>query len=451
MQELNLAYKYPIIYWNTANLIVDSGSLEAGNNESTDYGKIATSIATMKKEGIDIALPLINEAEFSFVPDVKNNRIIYSLKALCGLGDSDAQDVIDKQPYNSFEDFLDRTALKNKAIIALIKAGAFTELDNADTKKTMKKFIYKKLFTRCEKLTFSQFNQLEQMNMVPEELQEIVKIKNFKSYVLDNYFFYKNVINKDKKVPKVGYHDRLFIMDEQAMKFFTEHFSEERIVVGIKGDNYVISEKEFTKEWKKQIQPLADWFQKEDVLELFNQMKFKELWNKYAAGTKAKWEMDALSFYYTEHELAHLDTEYYGLVDFSKLPEEPEPYDYYVRYISGERKEIPKNKIERIAGTVINKNNDKHLVTLLTTDGVVNVKMGKGQYSFYNRRISKDGSVVDDGWFKRGTKLFICGYRRDSQFFAYRYKDTIYQHTVMKITDLYDDGKAEIMTERIKV
>ena len=25
LQEMNLAYKYPIIFWNTANLIVDSG------------------------------------------------------------------------------------------------------------------------------------------------------------------------------------------------------------------------------------------------------------------------------------------------------------------------------------------------------------------------------------------------------------------------------------------
>ena len=27
LQEMNLAYKYPIIFWNTANLIVNSGAM----------------------------------------------------------------------------------------------------------------------------------------------------------------------------------------------------------------------------------------------------------------------------------------------------------------------------------------------------------------------------------------------------------------------------------------
>ena len=27
LQEMNLAFKYPIIFWNTANLIVDSGAM----------------------------------------------------------------------------------------------------------------------------------------------------------------------------------------------------------------------------------------------------------------------------------------------------------------------------------------------------------------------------------------------------------------------------------------
>lgn len=33
LQEMNLCFKYPIIYWNTACLIVDSGSLEDNSIE----------------------------------------------------------------------------------------------------------------------------------------------------------------------------------------------------------------------------------------------------------------------------------------------------------------------------------------------------------------------------------------------------------------------------------
>ena len=54
-QEMNLCYKYPIIYWNTANLIVDSGSLEESDKKKgTNYGKIATAISKMEATGIKV-------------------------------------------------------------------------------------------------------------------------------------------------------------------------------------------------------------------------------------------------------------------------------------------------------------------------------------------------------------------------------------------------------------
>ena len=33
---MNLAYKYPIVYWNTANLIVDSGGIQSNNEDEDD-------------------------------------------------------------------------------------------------------------------------------------------------------------------------------------------------------------------------------------------------------------------------------------------------------------------------------------------------------------------------------------------------------------------------------
>ncbi len=403
----------------------------------------------MKSENIQVELPLINDAEYSFVPDVKHNRIIYALKALCGLGSEDAQIIIEKRPYTSLEDFVERTGLKNKAIVTLIKAGAFKELDNQDTRKTMKKYLFKYKFSPCNKLTFQQYQQIQEMGILPESLDLMNRIVNFKSYVLSDCFFYKLYIDDNKKLPKKGYHDRYYLLDSTSMAFFTKHFTEENIVVGIKGEHYIISEKEFLKEYKKKVEPLVSWFNDEDTLKLYNLKKFEECWKQYASGTVEQWEMDALSFYYTRHELENIDTEYYSLVDFNKLPEEPQPYDYYTRYVDGKKKAFPKNKIDRIAGTVISKNNDKHLIVLLTPTGVVNIKFGKGQYAFYNRRISIDGTVVDDSWFKRGTKLLVCGYRRDSQFFAYKYNDTIYKHTVMQITDVYENGRVEILQERV--
>ena len=83
LQEMNLAYNYPIVFWDTANLIVDSGAMnledefnfeedddedndeeneEEGKikNSSTDYGRIAAAIGKMKTRGLSFSLPDIN-------------------------------------------------------------------------------------------------------------------------------------------------------------------------------------------------------------------------------------------------------------------------------------------------------------------------------------------------------------------------------------------------------
>ncbi|MBQ7276223.1 MAG: DNA polymerase III subunit alpha, partial [Bacilli bacterium] len=104
LQEANLAYHYPIVYWNCANLISDSG----GEDSTVRYGKIAAAIGKMRKEGIKVVLPDINRTRFGFRPDAKNNEIIYGLKAISGIGASIANAIVDNQSYTSFQDFYDK-------------------------------------------------------------------------------------------------------------------------------------------------------------------------------------------------------------------------------------------------------------------------------------------------------------------------------------------------------
>lgn len=456
VQEMNLAYHYPIIYWNTACLIVNAGADDdSEENKSTQYGKIAAAIANMQKRGINISLPLINSAKFGFVPDEANNRIIYALKAMNNIGDDLAHAIVENQPYASFEDFCERMVdtkiVQKSKMVTLIKAGCFTELDNPDRTVTMRKFI-QRIVKPLEKLTMVQLPMLVDQGIVPEDLRILVRVKNFKDYVTHESFFVRNVIDKDKKkIPKKGYHDRIFVLDEVSMEFFNEHFSQNS-VVGIQDEFYLISEKKFLKEWEEKIQPLKEWFP--TALEEYNNKLVEKEYENLASGSIAKWEMDALNYYYTEHELAHLDNEKYGIVDFFNLPEDPEPYEYYVRYIQGEKKYIPKNKIVRLAGTVLDNDNNRHMITLLTTTGVVSVKFSKGQYVYYNRQIkvpvegTDKTKIAEYSWFKRGNKLIVCGYRQDDTFRAYRYKDTIYQHCAMKIEEVREDGSAYIISGR---
>ena len=73
-------------------------------------------------------------------------------------------------------------------------------------------------------------------------------------------------------------------------------------------------------------------------------------------------------------------------------------------------------------------------------------------YSYYEQRISQ-GDVehkvmVDDSWFKRGTKLCIVGYRNNDYFRAKKYKNSIFKHTVLLIEKVSNNADLIIRSER---
>lgn len=466
LQELNLCYKYGTIYWSTANLIVDSGAYNEESNDSTNYGKMATAIATMQYQGTDVTMPLINSAEFGFKVDAANNRIIFSLKGMNGIGTEVVQDILQKRPFTSMEDFAEKMLLphedqpaliKKSKMIQLIKGGCFTELHSKDRQKTMHWYLKNYVFVPCEKLGMQQYNRLKDLGVLPASLELAEKMINFKKYVLSDEHLYEKHINPNRKIPKKGYHEGYYLLDVNSQPFFQNHFSEESIV-GTKGEFFIVGEKKFTKEVDSMIQPIKDWMSSPESLDLYNQALYDELWNEHASGSLASWSMSALSYYDKEHELEHVQEDLYGIVNYFNLPEEPEPYDFYTRYIQGKQKFVPKFKISRIAGTVLNADNNHHMVTLLTKYGVVNVKFNKGHYAFYNKRISAPldensdkKTVLENSWFKRGSLIAIAGIRRGDQFIPMIYKDTIYKHTVNLIQEIYEDGTLLLQSERTKI
>ena len=74
-------------------------------------------------------------------------------------------------------------------------------------------------------------------------------------------------------------------------------------------------------------------------------------------------------------------------------------------------------------------------------------------YAMYKRQLSEvqpDGTkkIVEKGWFTRGTKLIINGFRRDDMFVVKKYSRT-QGHTIYKITSIDKDGNIELENERV--
>ena len=186
------------------------------------------------------------------------------------------------------------------------------------------------------------------------------------------------------------------------------------------------------------------------LIELNNNL-MRETWDKYCLGSISKWEMDSTSCYFHEHELAHVDVNYYGLEDYFNLPTTPEVENT----IRIKNKIIPIFHLSRIAGTVLDRDKNKKMVSLLTPTGVVTVKIYGDVFTHYDRQISEKGAdgkkhVIEKSTFKRGNKIIVTGIRQEDGFLAKKYSRTPF-HLVELITKINDDGTIETRGERTEV
>jgi len=471
LQEMNLARFEPIIFWNTANLIVDSGGAQTieyddegeasiivesapdedpeeeleeweeenevieGEKEdkkkektkSVDYGKVASAIGKFSTYGIKVSPPDINNSSFTFTPVVKDNVILYGLRGITRLSTSIIKDIMAQRPFKSMNDFLERVKVNKIQMSNLIKCGAFDSLMNEPREKIMADYIGM-IADRKERLTLQNMQMLINKGLIPEDMKFYQKLFLFNRYL-------KTCKNGDN-----------YELNEAAVNFIGNNFSADLIDNGIE-----IPQTRWDNVYKKAMEPMRVYLKghKDEVLKKLNDSLYQEMFDKYAAGTISHWEMESVSFYSHEHELAAAAHNY---DDFFTLPEEPE-VEY--TFPGKDGNEVRVFRLHRIIGTVIDKNKLKNTVTLLTPTGVVNVKVYKNQYALYDKQLSQkrdDGikHVIEKSWFSRGTLLMVQGIRRGQDFVPKKRKDSFYP-VISKITNIDEDGVLEFQTQRMEV
>ena len=461
IQTIYLATNFNPIYWNTACLIVNSGALEDNSEEevvdiyapegqdlsegvtfqdlpdrsgkirktaSTDYGKIAKAIGDIRAAGIKMSLVDINKSKFGFAPDVENNQILFGLKGLLNVGDDVVAAIIANRPYHSPKDFLIRVKPSKQAMISLIKGGAFDSM--MDRKLLMGWYIWE----TCDKksrLTLQNMASLMKYNLLPEDKEEYIMARRV--YEFNRY------LKAITKADKYSY-PNLYSLDERAIAFLHEIDCEDLMET----DNLAWFIK--TKTWDKVYQNYMDVFRawiasnKDKILMDLNTAIFKEDWDKYASGNLSSWEMEVLCFYYHDHELKYVNRDKYGFVNFNDLDEEPEVDRMFVK--AG--KPIYIYKLHKICGTCIAKNKTKSTVTLLTPDGVVEVKFRKEYFSLFDKQISErqaDGTkkIKEKSWFNRGNMIVVMGIRNGDNFVSKKYASSG-GHQLYKIDEIHKNG-----------
>jgi DNA polymerase-3 subunit alpha len=463
IQTLVIATQWPVIYWNTACLIVNSQSIEEEETtedfleenpseadcqeeleemdddeeepikkkekkkvKTVNYGKVATAIGKMKSAGIEVSPPDINQSAYTFIPDEKKNLIRYGLRGIIKVGDDIVKQIIENRPYTSIPDFLSKVKINKPQMVNLIKCGAFDSFGQRE--QVMHEYI--NLISDAKKrITLQNMKMLIDFGLIPSEYDFVRRVFNFNKYL---------------KTSKV---DDLFLLDNIAMVFFDKNFSIDKLVEDARAESG-FGIKQIT--WKKIYDEVMDRIRpyvkenNQKLLSSVNSRLTEDVWNKYCLGNISKWEMDSVSCYFHEHELAHVDNTYYGFSNFFDLAEEPE----IERVFEIKGKRVPIFKIHRIYGTVLDRDKMKKLVTLLTPDGVVTVKIFGEVFNIYDRQISEKGvdgkkHVKEKSTFARGNKIVVCGIRDGDSFRAKKYKATPY-HLCELIEEVYPDGKIKM-------
>ena len=269
------------------------------------------------------------------------------------------------------------------------------------------------------------------------------------------YDFQCRVYNYNKYLKKFK-EETYYLMNNIAFSFYEKNFDLDLLVLDDSTESgFKIKQTDWDKIYKKQMDIIRPYIKEhnQELLEAVNSRLVQDMWDKYCKGNISSWEMDAISCYIHRHELAHLRNDAYGFVDYKKLPEEPEvSYEFRSKQTG---KKVPLFKIHRIAGTVLDKDKAKKSVTLLTSTGVVTVKIFGDAFTHYDKQLSERGSdghkhVIEKSWFSRGNKIIVTGIRRGDTFLAKKYKNTPY-HLVELINDINESGYISTTKDRVEV
>ena len=472
LQTGYIATHWNPVYWNTACLIVNSGSLEdASKSEivdiyapeaddlangvtfedlpdrsgkvrktaSTDYSKVAKAIGEIRDSGVEVSLLDINKSGFGFKPDAANNRILYGLKGAANISDDFIKQIIANRPYVSMYDFYARVHPKAQQMVSLIKGGAFDSLE--PRYQAMVEYVWLKC-DKKKRITLQNLPSLIRYGLLPEDTAEHIEARKF-------YEFTRYLKAECKYLPDPS----MYLANDIVIEFLNAHDLSDLLIINTESRCTFIDVKMWDKVYQKQMDVFRDWIasDKEGILNALNDAIFMEEWEKYGKGNLSSWEMEALCFYYHPHELINANTYKYGISNYKDLPEVPVIEKIYQRGNAS----IPIYRLNKICGTCIAKDKAKSTVYLLTTQGVVTVKFTKEYFSMFDRRISTidpttgKKKFLENSWFNRGSMIMVKGFRREDMFVSRNYAASP-GHQLYRITQVLPNGDLELQGERVK-
>lgn len=424
---------FPPIYWQCACLLQRSGALDG---KGANYNKIAKAVATLVSQGVNITPIDINVSQADFSVDSENNTIHYGLAGVKGLKDKVMTKIFELRPFESLQDFIEKTAADVTSIVTLVKAGAF---DRFGLRSDIIKELAEIKADTKSRLNGQNLLMISRLGLWPQDTEAL----KFSQRIF-NFTHYMNQL-KAAEQKRLGEKIDYYPINKTCLDFLNEI---EYDTGCIEEENHfpTLYWKSYFDSWMLHIKNYLKEHQ-EEMLKAVNDKQISDWLDKYFNREQgyAEWEIETMGLCFQEHPMTHIN----NISNFDDLPTEPEVGSLY-KVPSG--RVVPIYKLTMIAGYAIAKDKLHSSITLLTATGPVEVKFRKQQFASYDKQVSKvvDGKkkVVEKSWLNRGVALIIHGMRQDDIFVAKTYKNSPMRHTAYKITKILPTGKFEVQKER---
>lgn len=440
IQEMNLAYHYPIIYWNCACLSVDSSAInnsdfnslieediisvsneERATKSKMDYAKLASALDKFSNI-CKIELPDINKSKLGFMPNVENNSILYGLKGITKVTEPVINEIVMHRPFKSLDDFLQKVTkriITKDKVINLIKCGAFNALEGKTTEELLKYYITK-ICDMKKNLTMQNANMLIDLYLLPKDL----------AYNMDTYKLTKE-LRRHRDSNKFWYLADSLDIPLNKVDIWRQIFKDSDIEgkeLVIDGEPHkVIDANKWDAFYEKQMVAIRNYItqNKVDLLNKLNHRLFTMEYQKYCGGNELQWELDSMNFYFRGHPLAKVIKQL--PIAVNKVSDIVEGAQDGFFFIKG--KQIPRMKLYTLAGTVIDKDTTKGLVTIQCPSGVVSLKIYKDLFATLAATVGDidangDKEIEQTGFFDKGNHLLVTGIQRGATFVPKVYKST---------------------------
>lgn len=139
--------------------------------------ELQTYVNDIRKQGFDILPVDVNASSFEYTNE--KNSIRLALSSAKGIGPAAVQKIIENQPYNSFFDFLSRGQSSKTIVNALVKVGAFSEIEPTRTISSLLKMyeVYRDQKLSLKKNIANAPNILNSVENIKDDENEIMQFE----------------------------------------------------------------------------------------------------------------------------------------------------------------------------------------------------------------------------------------------------------------------------------